>query len=165
MLATQSYRVQMADVDAASVIYYASPLRWNEMLFTGWLASIGHRLRDLLDAGVGCPCVESAARYLRPIHLDDELELQLRGEGAGRSSARMRLTVTDAGGELAAEVTTRNVWVELARHGAMRSAPLPEWFRASFEPLAGVVRVAGATTPTTAVPAPPRAPAPLLGGA
>ena len=34
--------VTMADVDAAGIIYFASPLRWAEKLFTTWAHEMGH---------------------------------------------------------------------------------------------------------------------------
>ena len=48
-------RVVMADVDAASILYFATPYRWQELLFTGWMHSIGHPVSGLLGSGRGCP--------------------------------------------------------------------------------------------------------------
>lgn len=42
MLIERGWRVAMADVDAAGVIYYGSPPRWAEMLLGDWLDGLGH---------------------------------------------------------------------------------------------------------------------------
>jgi hypothetical protein len=47
------YTVRMADVDAASVIYYAAPLRWQEALVSEWFIRCGHRLSDQIAQGTG----------------------------------------------------------------------------------------------------------------
>ena len=122
-------RVHMGDTDAAQVIYFAAPYRWREAIFTDHLAASGHPLRSLIADGVLCPSVESGARYLRPVRLDDELALELVAERVGRSSFQLRMDAHDAAGELAVQVRTTNVYSEPDASGRLRAAPLPEWFR------------------------------------
>jgi YbgC/YbaW family acyl-CoA thioester hydrolase len=124
----------MADVDGARIIYYAAPYRWHEALFTGWLADAGHPLGAMLEGGVSCPCVTSGATYLRPLHLDDQLELELIAERVGRSSMVLRTDVRTSDGELAVRVTNTHVWTEFETNGALRSMSVPAWMRAVFDP-------------------------------
>lgn len=122
-----TYRVPMADVDAAQVLYYATPFRWKELAFTDWLARTGHPLVGLLAAGQGFPCVSAAAQYYRPVRLDDVVEFVLLLEKTGRTSLELRLDVIGPDGEVVVRVTTTNVWLN-----GSRPAPLPAWLR-SFE--------------------------------
>lgn len=131
-LRNETHRICMSEVDAAQVIYYASPYHWREAIFTAWLAEVGHPLRSLLDAGLGLPCVSSSAKYLRPLRLDDVVGLELRAGAVGTSSFGMVMDVRDPEGELGAQVETTNVWLE-PDAGELRPAPLPQWLRERLE--------------------------------
>lgn len=122
-------RVHMGDTDAARVIYFATPYRWREALFTDHLAASGHPLRSLIDDDVMCPSVESGARYLGPVRVDDELDVRLVAVHVGRSSFQLRMDAHNAAGDLVVQVRTTNVYSEPDASGRLRSAPLPEWFR------------------------------------
>jgi 4-hydroxybenzoyl-CoA thioesterase len=132
VLARERYRVAMADVDAAGVLYYAAPYRWRERVFTGWLAAVGWPLSTMLGAGQSCPCVESSARYLAPARLDDELDLSLAVQRVGRRSWGDRLEGRTRDGQLVIDVRASLAWVERDADGAMRAHPLPPEFRAAI---------------------------------
>lgn len=138
VLIEQPYRVPMADVDAAQVLYYASPYRWKEMLFTQWLAQTGRPLVTLLHDGQGFPCVASSARYLCPVRLDDVVDLVLVGERVGRTSLGLRLDAYLPSGRLAVIVETANVWLERSDDGDSAPAPVPGWIRDAFTSPASV---------------------------
>lgn len=128
--------VSMADVDAAGVLYFASPYRWMEELFSGWLRDLGHPLVDLLHGQAVCPCVSSCARYPAPAVVDDELEVVLvptsigvRSFGLAMIARRTRdaVTVVHAG--------EWHVWTTFGNDGNRRTltpAPLPRWLRDSL---------------------------------
>ena len=121
-------RVAMADVDAASILYFATPYRWQELLFTGWMQSIGHPVSELLRSGCGCPAVRSSCSYLRPLRLDDFVRCELACEEIGTTSFEIAMRgYEDASGELAVQTATRHVWVQ---DGV--SAELPDWLRAAL---------------------------------
>lgn len=134
VLAESTYRVPMADVDAATILYYATPYRWREQLYTSWLAAIGHPLVDLLASGDGCPCVASSAEYVRPVRLDDVLSFRLVADEVGRTSFSDRFEARAADGEVSVIVRATQVWVEAGADGALTPAPLPGWLRAALEP-------------------------------
>lgn len=128
VLRTETYRVRMSDVDAAGIIYYANPFLWREGVFSNWLADIGHPQISFIESATSAPCVTAAAQYLRPLHLDDVIELRLWGADAGRTSFGMNLDIFDPSGQLAIVITTKNVWTRVVDTG-MEAAVLPEWLR------------------------------------
>ena len=62
MLIERSWRVTMADVDAAGIIYYASPLRWAEVLLGDWLEQTGHSIATMLGGNEAIPVVGPSFR-------------------------------------------------------------------------------------------------------
>ena len=132
MIQRRDYRVPMADVDAAGILYYASPYRWKEVLFTTWLAETGHPLREMLESGVGMPCVRSSASYLEPVRLDDVLHQTLTAAWLGRSSLGLQMDARTSSGTLVVQVRTTNVWLAEDADGRMRSVEVPGWLREAW---------------------------------
>ncbi len=132
VLQRSEYTVRMADVDAASVIYFASPLRWQEMLVSEWYIRCGHSLSDQLARGTCCPVAEVRVTYHRPLRLDDPLTLELAVERTGRTSFGLSMTGTTPTGEVAVRVHTTNVWTESGSDGNARPMPLPDWLEAAL---------------------------------
>lgn len=128
VLRTETYRVRMSDVDGAGIIYYANPLLWREGVFSSWLAEIGHPQISLIADRTSAPCVSATSQYLRPLRLDDVVELRLLAAAAGRTSFTTRFEVLDPGGELAVVVTSTSVWTRVTDAG-MEPTPLPDWLR------------------------------------
>ena len=93
MLIERSWRVTMADVDAAGIIYYASPLRWAEVLLGDWLEQSGHSISAMLGAGEATPVVGVEVRYRAPLGLDDHLRLRLSAQRIGNTSFTTRCDV------------------------------------------------------------------------
>jgi YbgC/YbaW family acyl-CoA thioester hydrolase len=139
VLQQAEYTVRMADVDAASVIYYASPLRWQEALVSEWFIRCGHRLSDQIAQGTGCPVVEVRVTYHRPLRLDDPLTLALTVEHAGRTSFGLSMLGRTPEGELAVQVHTVNVWTSSGPGGDLRPMPLPAWLQDELTGQAAVV--------------------------
>ena len=93
MLIERAWRVTMADVDAAGIIYYASPLRWAEVLLGDWLEHSGHGIAAMLGAGEAIPVVGVEVRYRAPLGLDDHLRLRLSAQRMGSTSFTTRCDV------------------------------------------------------------------------
>src|ERR1700685_2786335 len=83
----------MADVDAAGIIYYASPLRWAEVLLGDWLEESGHGIAAMLGAGEATPVVAVEVRSRAPPGLDDPLRLGLSAQRIGHTSFTIRCDV------------------------------------------------------------------------
>lgn len=139
MLTERTWRVRMADVDAAGVIYYGSPLRWAEMLLGDWMAQIGHPISAMLSAGEATPAVGVRVRYAAPLCMDDQCRLSLSALRAGRASFTVRCRVCGPrGADSAVEVDTTHAYVRYgglgpARGGTFEPQPLPAWLRAPLE--------------------------------
>ena len=124
-------RVTMADVDAAGILYFASPYRWLEEHVTGWLIDRNHPLSDLLKEGHAFPCVSSSASYSAPVRVDDILEVTLHPLHVGRTSFALGAQCRRDDGTHVVSVAAWHVWVELGE--SPRSMPLPTWLRKSLE--------------------------------
>jgi acyl-CoA thioesterase FadM len=131
-LATAEQRVAMGDVDAARIIYFVAPYRWQEALFTGWLQTIGHPLVDLIGTGYAVPTVSCTADYLHALRLDDWVRLELRADHIGESSFRVRCDMVRVSDETPCVRTlSSHVWAALADgpEGRVRAEPMPDWLR------------------------------------
>lgn len=139
MLIERGWRVTMADVDAAGVIYYGSPLRWAEILLGDWLAQLGHSISAMLSENQAIPAVGVQVRYRSPLSLDDHCRMALSALKVGRTSFTVRCAVRGPRGDGAAvEVDTTHAYV---RHGGLvpghsvtfERQPLPAWLRKPLE--------------------------------
>jgi YbgC/YbaW family acyl-CoA thioester hydrolase len=133
VLATASRRVTMADTDAAGIIYFASPLRWVEEMFSGWFVEIGHPFSVLLPEGLATPAVSIRADYSSPLALDELIDLEMLASHVGVSSFAVHAVVTRRGdAQPALSLTVHHVFGRLNRGPGAKFVPevLPEWLRA-----------------------------------
>jgi YbgC/YbaW family acyl-CoA thioester hydrolase len=149
MLCTDRFLVTMADVDAAGIIYFASPLRWAEKLYTHWIHGLGHPHRQLFSEGIATPAVNVTVDYRSHLSLDDEIQLDLTAARIGTTSFTLRLEVfvkqyggpvtpRPRDGPAAVEVRTTHVFSHYAHPSYDSDArtvkqPLPEWLRSALE--------------------------------
>jgi len=80
-------RVYWEDTDAGGVVFYANYLKFFERARTEWLRSLGfgqQRMRD--DDGAIFIVSETSVRYLQPARLDDELDVTVTVQDAGRAT-------------------------------------------------------------------------------
>jgi YbgC/YbaW family acyl-CoA thioester hydrolase len=136
VLIERSWRVTMADVDAAGIIYYASPLLWAEVLLGDWLEQSGHSIAAMLGGNEAIPVVAVEARYRAPLSLDDHLRLRLSAQRVGTTSFTTRCDVWGPRGEEdpAVEVTVTHAFGGYAPPRAGQGAvvtkqALPPWLR------------------------------------
>lgn len=135
MLIERSWRVTMADVDAAGIIYYASPLRWAEVLLGDWLDQSGHSIAAMLGGNETIPVVGVEVRYRAPLSLDDHLRLRLSAQRIGTTSFTTRCDVWGPRAEHpAVEVAVTHVFGGYAPPRAGQGAvvtkqALPSWLR------------------------------------
>jgi acyl-CoA thioester hydrolase len=123
-------RAYYEDTDASGVVYHASYLRWFERARTEWLRGQGggHEawMREL---GVAFTVSALEVRYLKPVRLDAELEVQTRV--VERKRARLvfeqRLLGAQAPQLLHATARVTVACVDLLR---FRPCALPERLRA-----------------------------------
>jgi len=120
----------MAEVDAAQ-IHFTAMYRWMDRGFSTWLAEVGHPFTRLLAEGPGVPIVESRARFLERVLLDDELKLVTTVGGIGRTSFRSRHRFS-RGGVLAVDGELVHVCVDRRTRAPV---VVPDWLRAGAVPL------------------------------
>jgi acyl-CoA thioester hydrolase len=75
---TSLIRVRYAETDQMGVAYHGCYLAWFEVGRTDLLRGLGSTYRELEGGGVRLPVIECQARYLRPAHYDDLLEVRTR---------------------------------------------------------------------------------------
>ena len=119
----------MAEVDSAQ-IHFTAMYRWMDRGFSEWLAAIGYPFTRLLEEGPGVPIVDSRARFLARVLLDDELELTTTIGGIGTTSFQSRHDFT-RDGELVVEGRLVHVCVDRA---SRQPVPVPDWLREAAVP-------------------------------
>jgi acyl-CoA thioester hydrolase len=139
VLIERHWRVTMADVDAAGIIYYASPLRWTEVLLGDWLEESGHPIKAMLAAHQATPVVGVQVRYQAPLGLDDHCRLCLHAQRIGTTSFTTRCDVwgprTD---RPAVEVEVTHAFAAYSPPGpggeaVIEKQALPPWLRKALE--------------------------------
>jgi acyl-CoA thioester hydrolase len=80
-------RVYWEDTDAGGVVFYANYLKFFERARTEWLRSYGVAQQALRDeTGAIFVVSDTRVRYLRPARLDDEIDVTVTVQQAGRAS-------------------------------------------------------------------------------
>ncbi|MBB2505238.1 acyl-CoA thioesterase [Amycolatopsis echigonensis] len=133
-LVRRNRRVAMGDVDAARILYFAAPYRWLEELLTGWCKAIEHPVSGMFREGSGCPSVASAAQYVAPLALDDEISVALYPSSIGHTSFSVTAVASRIDdGRVMVKVTSWHAWALFGEDdtGAvtLRAQPLPDWLR------------------------------------
>ena len=73
---TSRVRVRYAETDQMGIAHHADYFAWFEVGRTELLRDCGLTYRDLEARGVHFPVIGTAARFLRPAHYDDVLEVR-----------------------------------------------------------------------------------------
>jgi YbgC/YbaW family acyl-CoA thioester hydrolase len=74
---TFRYEVGWTDIDFAGVIHYPRVFYWLDDFFHGYLRQRGFYWKELHAEGWGFPFVHVSCRYMKPVHLEDVLTIQL----------------------------------------------------------------------------------------
>ena len=128
ILINTSRYVEMADVDSAKIIYYASPLRWHESLVTQWMRISGHALSSIINSDAATACVEVTTKFFEPLLLDNKIDITLYVDNIGNSSFILRSCVYSST-KKCVEVRAVDVWTQLSDVGPTGARPLPNWLR------------------------------------
>jgi acyl-CoA thioester hydrolase len=139
VLFSDRFIVAMADVDAAGIIYFGSPVRWAERMYTTWVRALGHPTRMMFSEGIATPAVNLGVNYRSHINLDDECRLDLTAAKIGTTSFTLRCECFVGDADTAAvEVRTTHVYARFMHPSYTEAAhtekqPLPDWLRTSLE--------------------------------
>ena len=83
-------RVRFSDTDAGGIAHHSNFFRWLEEARIGLLQAIGMSYREIEKSGVHFPVTECSAEFRRPIHSEDEIEIDLWVA----ASSRVRMNVS-----------------------------------------------------------------------
>jgi acyl-CoA thioester hydrolase len=118
-------RVRFAETDAMGVVHHAAYLPYLETARVEYLRSLGHPYVELREHGIEFPVVEVAARYLRPLHFDELVDVHLVVASAAAATFQLGYLLTVEGEPRATAVTVHGV---VAVGG--RPTRSPAWLRA-----------------------------------
>ena len=122
-------RVRYAETDQMGVAWHGEFFAWFEVGRTDLLRERGLTYKELEGRGVHLPVIEVAARYLRPAHYDDMLEI--RTSLRDLSGARLSFDyAVHREGE--AEPLARGMTAHAAVDGRGRPRRLPTELRSLF---------------------------------
>lgn len=124
VLHVEHVRVAWVDTDAGGRIHWTAVFRWAELAEHALLRSIG---RDRSEAGP-YPRRSAEVSYHRPLHFDDEIEVRLGVEKAGRTSMTFGWQLV-RGDELCVE--GRHTVIHVGDDG--RPAPWPQYLRTGLD--------------------------------
>ena len=97
-------RVRWGDVDAASIIFYGSYIRFFEIAETELFRSVGMPYGKVFEElDIWLPRVQFHIDYRSPVKLDDLVDVEIWISRIGRSSIRFELSMKNQDGGLAAE--------------------------------------------------------------
>jgi 1,4-dihydroxy-2-naphthoyl-CoA hydrolase len=118
------HRVQLQEVDAAGVVFYAGYFVMAHQAYEAALLEAGFDLADLLAAGRhALPMVHAEADYRRPLRYGDRVAIDCVCMRIGGRSFTLVYTIgAEPGGEVVAVVTHVHACVDLA---SQASAALP----------------------------------------
>ena len=116
------FRVRYGETDPLGIVNSAVYLTWFELGRTELLRDLGIAYADLEPQGVCLPVIEAHVDYRRPLHYDEEVEIETRLEGPVRSRMRFDYTIRLRGdGEPAAVGHTVHAFTD--RSGRPRKPP------------------------------------------
>lgn len=84
MKSTISFRVRYQETDQMGIVHHSVYFIWFEAGRTEWMRERGLAYRECEEQGWLLPLVESGAKYLKPAHYDDIVEVEtvlLSGQG------------------------------------------------------------------------------------
>lgn len=123
-----SRHVQFADTDMAGVVHFPRFFYFMEECEHSFLRTLGGRVVMHSDEGLlSWPRVAVHCDYLKPVKLDDQLDIELRIARIGRSSIKYQFLFS-IGEEAVATGSITAVCCVLPKEGGFKAIRLPEWF-------------------------------------
>ncbi|WP_315853936.1 acyl-CoA thioesterase [Crateriforma spongiae] len=124
-------RVEFCETDAAGIVHFAAFFPWMESAEHALLRSLGisvlPRQRDDTKP-LTWPRVSAQCDYLSAARFEDELTVDVSVRNIGRSSVTYRFTFR-CGDRMLARGQVVSVCCELAAHGKLTKAPIPDSIR------------------------------------
>lgn len=122
MAPTYSHRIRYHETDAQGFLFNSRYLELVDVAFTELIRELGWSYHELIALGADPSVVRAEVDYLRPLRMDDVVELYVHCLHVGRSSFRLRTEFRRGNEDVAAaELAYVNVDPQAAT-----STPLPE---------------------------------------
>lgn len=123
-------RVRYGECDPQGVVFNPNFIAYFDVALTElWREAIGP-YAQMLDAGADMVVAETRVRYLAPAHFDDELDIETRVVGLGRTGMSTEIQVV-RGDVTVVQGTMRHVFIDPATKA---KKPVPDEIRRGLEP-------------------------------
>lgn len=120
----------MDSVDAVGIAFYAAYWIWYERAFEGFVAAAsGESWRELVESGLSMPVVHAEIDYRQPLHLSDQVTVELRLAEIGSRSIHFEARFLRDDEELA---KARTVHVCASRDD-LETVSMPSWLAPAVE--------------------------------
>ena len=123
-------RVRYVECDPQNIVFNGNYLHYFDVAVTELYREAIGGWNEIQAHGVDAVVAEANVRYLKPLHFDDEFEIETGVEHMGDSSMVLTLAINRAG-ERCTEGTLRYVFIEA---GGGPKATIPGTLRNAFEP-------------------------------
>ncbi|MGK7294452.1 MAG: tol-pal system-associated acyl-CoA thioesterase [Candidatus Wenzhouxiangella sp. M2_3B_020] len=117
---TFRYRVYWEDTDAGGVVYHARYLQFLERARSDWLAGLGFAQTELrIRPGIVFAVTRMEIDFRRPARLEDELDVSVRVQSAGKARIDFGQRI-ERGGELLVDASVRAACLDAERFAPVR---------------------------------------------
>jgi len=128
--------IHWGDCDPAVIVFYPNYFKWFDVSTTKLFDSVGLNLAELFkdDHMVGIPILDAGAKFMRPSRFQDVITVESGIESWGRSSFRVKHTITN-NGQVCVEGHEVRAWVVVDPNhpNGIKAEPVPEEVKARFE--------------------------------
>lgn len=104
-----AFEVRLNDTDAAGVLFFARLFRHAHEAYESLMAAAGFPLKDLIRQGTALPIVRAEADYKAPMHLGDQVRVEVSVGDVRQRSFSLDYRFLDARGLLLARAGTVHV--------------------------------------------------------
>lgn len=132
---TRSVQIEWGDCDPSGLVFHPRYFAMFDWSLSVHFERVGLLKQDFeARFGIsGFPAVESHARYLRPLHYGDRVDIETMIAAFGRSSFEAR-HVIKKDGDVMVEGSSKRVWAgrDPAAPQKLKGRPIPEEVKALF---------------------------------
>lgn len=121
MTFVHTHRVRYHETDAQGFLFNSRYLELADVAMTEFFRALGWPYMELIVQGVDPSVVSASLSFVKPVHFDDVLEVEVSCSRVGRSSFDLELSVTRDGAQVA---SIAMVYVNVDAT-AKESQPLP----------------------------------------
>ncbi|MCL6088003.1 MAG: acyl-CoA thioesterase [Actinobacteria bacterium] len=119
-------KIRLFHTDAAGLIFYSNLFNLAYECYEEFLEKTDFSISKIINEGKFLiPVVHTEADYIKPIRLEDKIEIQLKPDNIGKSSYKLNYDFLNESGKKAANVKTVHVMISAKDYKPVR---IPEKF-------------------------------------